>query len=81
MTTIALPVLCTGELKRNGGDDVSYVFRPRFSVSPRVGGGGGVLLHPGGVLTNKGSPCPSQMYYLVGTSEGTTRPSQKWQNV
>ena len=46
-----------------------------------VGGGGEVLLHHGGVLTNKGSPYPSRMYYLVGTSEGTTRPSQKWQNV
>ena len=33
----------------------------------------GVLLHHGGVLTNKGSPSPSRMYYLVGTSEGTTQ--------
>ena len=46
-----------------------------------VCGGGGVLLHHGGVLTNKGSQSLSRMYYLVGTSEGTTRPSQKWQNV
>ena len=62
--------------KRNGGDDVSLDFK-----SHRDLGGGGVLLHHGGVLTNKGSPSPSRMYYLVGTSEGTTRPSQKWQNV
>ena len=35
--------------KSNGGDDVSFVFRPRFQVSPK----GGVLLQHGGVFTNK----------------------------
>ena len=43
--------------------------------------GGEGLLHHGGVLTNKGSPSLSRMYHIVGTSEETTRPSQKWQNV
>ena len=45
-----------------------------FKSHPRDlnGGGGVVLLHNGGVLTNKGSPSPSRTYYLVWTSVRNT---------